>query len=483
MHNDRTTLFQKKKSVAALARQYAVGKSFSAESLRKGYYRYLKTKNRNKNHGNQKFENKFESQLLWLLQALSFLGDPIQRWEAIVAAKNQLGNHQWNGDGWFNRFKKRNSNILDLKIATPMSYLRCKLRHRVKAKEFFEIYRELRTRRTKKPTVLINVDEIRYSTYNDKSKQKYLVSRNIKMPKKLKPTVTDCVAAVVFIESGGDVLLTVHIAKDKEVAKKEKITKKEKKMIPVKIEKNSEKKITRSNRIKNRMIIKSSSAWMSREQWRAIVAEFVKIYKQRFFGKFGLIVMDRLHSHFDESAVKEIIGAQMEIIYLPPHLSHIVQPLDQEPFGNAKRVFHQNCNIWRSKMWNSTRGHLYGRLQEIVAQSEDEGFTKKILKAGFRSSGLEPMNWGLVKKKLNGFIDEKFLKTEPDAIKQRSELKSLTPFVDRYFELKDSLNSKKKRRGKFDNIWLGSEVLDIYESLKKKKKTTTKQTTTTNKES
>ena len=202
----------------------------------------------------------------------------------------------------------------------------------------------------------------------------------------------------------------------------------------------------RSDSIKHRMVIDGEASWMSREQWKAVIDKFIEIYKSRFLSRPGIMVMDRLHSHFDNETVDKLLESRIELAYLPPHSSHIIQPLDREPFGNAKRVFRRNCKLAKSVLFGKKLSSLENDLQSIVAKSEDEAFTKKVVKEGFKSSGLEPPNWELIENRINGFVQEIFFEKVPPPIKKRTEVKSLTPLVDRYLTMWKASNTKKKER-------------------------------------
>ena len=157
--------------------------------------------------------------------------------------------------------------------------------------------------------------------------------------------------------------------------------------------------------------------------------------------------MDRLHSHFDNETVEQLLIAGIETLYLSPHSSHLMQPLDQEPFANVKRIFRRKCKLAKTSLLGDKPSSLENKLQSIVAQSEDEAFTKKVIQRGFISSGIEPANWEVIEKRLEDFIEEKFFKNVPQQIEKRTEPKSLRCIVDRYYKLLKAFKSKKKEKG------------------------------------
>ena len=132
---------------------------------------------------------------------------------------------------WF-----ENENKLKIRSGSKsISLLRCRFNLRKNCKKVFTMYEAIHSMLKSSSPVIMNVDEIRYSTTIQHSKMKFVTCSKTKWCRNITNGPTHAIAAVVFIASTGDVLLTVHIRKDKATIIEKKKLEKEKKKLEVTI--------------------------------------------------------------------------------------------------------------------------------------------------------------------------------------------------------------------------------------------------------
>ena len=74
----------------------------------------------------------------------------------------------------------------------------------------------------------------------------------------------------------------------------------------------------------------------------------------------GLLIIDGYSSRNNLNTLKMLRDANIEMIFIPAHMSHLVQPLDLCPFKELKQIFHG----WQwSPSWPKVLRHLCDGLQ------------------------------------------------------------------------------------------------------------------------
>ena len=84
------------------------------------------------------------------------------------------------------------------------------------------------------------------------------------------------------------------------------------------------------------------------------------------------------------------LQCQIEIIGLPPHTTHILQPLDVGVFGHVKRKFNEICLSLgkRSSRYCVTKSCFPAAWKNAITQ----GATAKIIKSSFERCGIYPFD-------------------------------------------------------------------------------------------
>lgn len=105
--------------------------------------------------------------------------------------------------------------------------------------------------------------------------------------------------------------------------------------------------------------------------------------------EYRLLLCDGHDSHISADFVGYCIQNRIELILLPPHSSHLMQPLDVAIFGPLKlSLAHKQARLFRSGIRRIEKAEWV----EHYIQAREEGASEKNILAGWRGAGLFPEN-------------------------------------------------------------------------------------------
>jgi hypothetical protein len=113
-------------------------------------------------------------------------------------------------------------------------------------------------------------------------------------------------------------------------------------------------------------------------------------------GERHLILMDGHSSHLYNLELMELMRANnIEVGSLPPHTTHLIQPLDDVPFASLKKV-------WNAMLLDKNQGVLGRKLTKeevmnLFMEAWNQAVTSEAVRAGFRNTGIWPANADSVK--------------------------------------------------------------------------------------
>ena len=142
----------------------------------------------------------------------------------------------------------------------------------------------------------------------------------------------------------------------------------------------------------------TSNGWTNNETGLEWLKHFDKHTKNRRKGKYRMLVLDGHESH--ESRAFQAYCEENDIICLclPPHSSHLTQPLDVGCFGNLKRSYSGQIDGFIKAHIN----HI-SKVEFFIAfkAAYEESITSQNMKSGFRGTGLIPFSPEAVLSKLD----------------------------------------------------------------------------------
>ncbi|KAI8401625.1 hypothetical protein FOFC_18494 [Fusarium oxysporum] len=115
-----------------------------------------------------------------------------------------------------------------------------------------------------------------------------------------------------------------------------------------------------------------------------------------------LLILDGHGSHMTEKFLWECYDNNIYLLFLPPHSSHVLQPLDVAIFGPLKRAYRRLLLDFASVADDSHIGKI--TFLYTYDKARREAITKSNAIAGFKATGLWPVN--LAKVLMNPMVTE-----------------------------------------------------------------------------
>lgn len=103
-----------------------------------------------------------------------------------------------------------------------------------------------------------------------------------------------------------------------------------------------------------------------------------------------LLLLDGHSSHFCPHAVELAAKEKVVLFTLPPNTTHLTQPLDKGIFGPLKFAWRRVCHEFLSR--NPGRGITRYDFSSLFSEAWIEAMTPKNIMAGFRTTGVYPVN-------------------------------------------------------------------------------------------
>lgn len=116
-----------------------------------------------------------------------------------------------------------------------------------------------------------------------------------------------------------------------------------------------------------------------------------------------LLLGDNLASHFCPAVIEAAEENDIYFTCLPPHATHLMQPLDVSVFGPMKRVWMKVLSEWRTE--SRRKGCLPKEYFPVLLLRLIKGMASTVgdnLRSGFRACGLVPIDRQNVLRKLPG---------------------------------------------------------------------------------
>jgi hypothetical protein len=103
-----------------------------------------------------------------------------------------------------------------------------------------------------------------------------------------------------------------------------------------------------------------------------------------------LLIVDGHNSHVTLEVVHKAIQVGLDLVTLPSHISHHLQPLDVSVFGPFKRAFKRCRDAWT--LQNTGRGASKRVLAQWMSTALQKALIESNIMSGFRATGIWPLN-------------------------------------------------------------------------------------------
>jgi hypothetical protein len=111
-----------------------------------------------------------------------------------------------------------------------------------------------------------------------------------------------------------------------------------------------------------------------------------------------LLIIDGHESHSSYEFYKYCEEQKIITLCMPPHSSHLLQPLDVGCFAPLKRAYYTELNSWARRCVIQVKKETFLSAFQIAF---NKAITKDNMQAGFRGAGLVPHDPERVLSKLN----------------------------------------------------------------------------------
>lgn len=111
-------------------------------------------------------------------------------------------------------------------------------------------------------------------------------------------------------------------------------------------------------------------------------------------GTWRLLILDGHGSHIPVDFMMTCKENNVWLLYLPPHASHVLQPLDLAPFSVVKTKYRSEIRALSAL--DDAAPIKKERFVVSYNKAREEGLTERVIRAGWRASGLCPYNLDLV---------------------------------------------------------------------------------------
>ena len=134
----------------------------------------------------------------------------------------------------------------------------------------------------------------------------------------------------------------------------------------------------------------TTKGYITKSRFHQYGVHFIKyLKKEGLANKKNLLIVDGHKLHLYNLPFYEAMRANgIEVLTIPPHTSHVLQPLDSVPFAQFKKNWEKNL-----RRYNTTHsGRLLNKIDfwEVFSPSWNQAMTTKNIMARFRSTGIYP---------------------------------------------------------------------------------------------
>lgn len=135
------------------------------------------------------------------------------------------------------------------------------------------------------------------------------------------------------------------------------------------------------------VITLSENGWTTNEIGHEWIQHFDKHTKSRTTGTYRLLVLDGHESHISAQFQQYCQDNKIITLCMPPHSSHILQPLDVGCFAPLKASYGKQIeNLVRVRINHITKLEFLPAFKDAFKAA----FTEQNIKSGFRATGLVP---------------------------------------------------------------------------------------------
>lgn len=137
------------------------------------------------------------------------------------------------------------------------------------------------------------------------------------------------------------------------------------------------------------VIAVTENGWTTNEKGMDWIRHFDQHTKSRTVGVYRLLILDGHESHHSNEFEEYCKENNISTLCMPPHSSHILQPLDVGCFSPLKRAYGQQIEeVMRIHITHMTKGDCFPAFRTALTIA----MTESNIRGGFRGGGICPFN-------------------------------------------------------------------------------------------
>lgn len=266
-------------------------------------------------------------------------------------------------EGWWASFNRRYGN-LTLRTAEKLSYVRAVASNPDILDHYYSLLQKtlLDNDLMEKPTNIFNLDETGMPL--DPDPPKVIANRGAKHPTTVSSGEKSQITVLARCNAAGYVLPPMVVFDRKSLKKK------------------------MATGVPGTLYGLSQKGWMDAELFDTWFTHHFLVHAPP--SRPLLLLMDGHSSHFNPSTISKAAEESVIIFCLPPHTTHLTQPLDKGCFGPLKMCWREECK----KYLSDNPGRVITRFQfsELFGRAWMRGMSMKNVIAGFHTTGIFPFN-------------------------------------------------------------------------------------------
>ena len=136
-----------------------------------------------------------------------------------------------------------------------------------------------------------------------------------------------------------------------------------------------------------------TKAWMTTTLFSHWISHFIRCLQSKggiSHERRHLLILDGHHSHVTLEVVHKCRKVGLDLVTLPSHTSHRLQPLHVGVFAPFKRYFKRYRDAW--SVSNKEKGASKQTLAMWVSKALERALTRSNITAGFCTTGIYPLN-------------------------------------------------------------------------------------------
>jgi hypothetical protein len=206
----------------------------------------------------------------------------------------------------------------------------------------------------------------------------------------------------------------------------------------------------------------TENGYVTSELWLDCCRVLGEIIKSTRGEHEALLLFDRHAAHLKLQSLLKLHEYGIRGMIVPPHLTHLLQPLDDVPFANFKaKMAHLRAAAVCSMILARTKPkQVY---QRTVVQAFMESFTPNVIKAAWNNTGLWPYDRNKILQKIT-----KTAEPTPDVLPTSSQMDSLdelsSAFIDRVGLNQPFMTNRRSSLSEKNKLYTTDQLVEFEEA-------------------